>query len=60
MRDTGSLLVLTCHPFISGRPSRIRALERFVEHAKSRGDVRFTGAGELADIVLGTDERTAA
>jgi peptidoglycan/xylan/chitin deacetylase (PgdA/CDA1 family) len=54
MRETGSLLVPVCHPFISGRPSRIRALDRFVATARERGDVRFAGAGELADVVLGS------
>jgi peptidoglycan-N-acetylglucosamine deacetylase len=53
MRETHSLLLLTCHPFISGRPSRVAALDRFVTLARERGDVRFTGAGALADIVLG-------
>jgi hypothetical protein len=32
---------------------RIRALDRFVAAARERGDVRFSGAGELADVVLG-------
>ncbi|MEA2357431.1 MAG: peptidoglycan-N-acetylglucosamine deacetylase [Solirubrobacteraceae bacterium] len=53
MRETGSLCVITCHPFISGRPSRIRGIERFVEFALACGDVRFSGAGALADSILG-------
>jgi peptidoglycan/xylan/chitin deacetylase (PgdA/CDA1 family) len=53
MRETNSLLVLVCHPFISGRPSRIQALDRFVTAALERGDVRFTGAEALARTVLG-------
>jgi peptidoglycan-N-acetylglucosamine deacetylase len=60
MRETGSLLVLTCHPFISGRPSRIRGIERFVEFALACGDVRFTGAGALADAILGRPAPTEA
>jgi len=52
MRRTGSLCVLTCHPFLSGRPSRVRAVENFVEFAKGRGDVRFSSAAGLAEIVL--------
>jgi peptidoglycan-N-acetylglucosamine deacetylase len=52
MRETGSLCVLTCHPFISGRPSRIRAIERFVAFALDCGDVRFSGAGALAETIL--------
>lgn len=53
MRETGSLLVLVCHPFLSGRPSRIRTIDRFIAHARDRGDVRFAAAGELAGTVLG-------
>ena len=52
MRATGSLCVLTCHPFLSGRPSRIRALDRFIEFARERGDVEILGAEELARRVV--------
>ena len=58
MRATHSLCVLTCHPFVSGRPSRIQGLERFVEFAKERGDVRFTTALRLANLVAGLDDST--
>ena len=51
MRATGSLCALTCHPFLSGRPSRIRALDHFVKTAIEFGDVRFAGAAELAERV---------
>lgn len=53
MRETNSLCVLTCHPFLSGRPSRVRAIKDFIEFALSCGDVRFSRADQLADIVLG-------
>lgn len=57
MRHTGSLCVLTCHPFLSGRPSRIRAIEDFVSFARECGDVSFSRADRLADAVLqDTDE----
>jgi peptidoglycan/xylan/chitin deacetylase (PgdA/CDA1 family) len=52
MRETGSLCVLTCHPFLSGRPSRIRAIERFIEFARERGDVEILSAEELAKRVV--------
>ncbi len=52
MRQTGSLCVLTCHPFLSGRPSRMRAIEDFVNFAKECGDVRFSRADRLSEIVL--------
>jgi peptidoglycan/xylan/chitin deacetylase (PgdA/CDA1 family) len=53
MRETNSLCVLTCHPFLSGRPSRARAIEEFIAFALDRGDVRFSRADRLADIILG-------
>ena len=53
MRETNSLCVLTCHPFLSGRPSRLRAIEDFVRFALDRGDVRFSRADRLADLVVG-------
>jgi peptidoglycan-N-acetylglucosamine deacetylase len=54
MRATGSLFLLTCHPFLSGRPSRIRAIERLVELARDRRDIRIASAGEVAAEVLGS------
>ena len=59
MRRTNSLCVLTCHPFLSGRPSRARAIEDFIEFAKSCGDVRFSRADRLADLVLAGPYRRA-
>lgn len=52
MRETNSLCVLTCHPFLSGRPSRMRAIRKFVEFALDCGDVRFSRADHLAELVL--------
>jgi peptidoglycan/xylan/chitin deacetylase (PgdA/CDA1 family) len=54
MRDTGSLAVLTCHPFCSGRPSRLRAIESFIDFAEACGDVRFARADELCAALLAT------
>lgn len=56
MRATSSLCVLTCHPFASGRPSRVAAIERFIDFAESCGDVDFVRADALAERLLGTDE----
>lgn len=53
MRRTHGLFVLTAHPFISGRPSRVEGIASFVEWALERGDVRFSRADELAELVLG-------
>ncbi|MBW1600746.1 polysaccharide deacetylase [Streptomyces sp. JJ66] len=52
MRGFGSLCMLTVHPFLTGRPSRLRALEQFIQFALSRGDVRFARADEVAELVL--------
>jgi peptidoglycan-N-acetylglucosamine deacetylase len=57
MRKTNSLCVLTCHPFLSGRPSRLRAIEEFIEFAKGCTDVRFSRADRLADLVLETPKK---
>ena len=52
MRSTGSLCLVTCHPFLSGRPSRVRAIERFVDAARAHGDVTFERCDRLAARVL--------
>jgi peptidoglycan/xylan/chitin deacetylase (PgdA/CDA1 family) len=45
MRRHGCLFMLTCHPFLSGRASRVEALRALIEHALEAGDVDFaTGA----------------
>jgi peptidoglycan-N-acetylglucosamine deacetylase len=52
--DDQGLFILTCHPFISGRPSRVRALEQLIEHARARGDVWFASLSEIASHVHAT------
>jgi peptidoglycan/xylan/chitin deacetylase (PgdA/CDA1 family) len=52
MRETNSLFVLTCHPLLSGRPSRVRGIGRLVEFAQECGDVAFLRCDEIADRVL--------
>jgi peptidoglycan-N-acetylglucosamine deacetylase len=44
----GCLYVLTCHPFLSGRPGRAEIIRRLVEHGLGRGDVEFVSCGEAA------------
>lgn len=56
MRRTASLCVLTTHPFVTGRPSRLAALERLIDFAQSCGDVALTRADALADLLLTTPE----
>jgi peptidoglycan/xylan/chitin deacetylase (PgdA/CDA1 family) len=48
MRRYGCLFVLTCHPFLSGRPHRVEVLRRLIEHGLTAGDVEFVGCGEAA------------
>ena len=57
MRHYGCLFNLTCHPFLSGRAGRARALRQFLEYALSCGDVRFDRCADvarrtLADVTL--------
>ena len=44
MRRHGCLFMLTCHPFLSGRPARVEMLRRLIEHALECGDVAFATA----------------
>ena len=48
MRRYGCLFVLTCHPFLSGRPHRVEVLRRLIEHAIGTDDVEFVSCGEAA------------
>jgi peptidoglycan-N-acetylglucosamine deacetylase len=54
LADDGGLFVLTSHPFLSGRASRVATLERLVEHAKARGDLWMAPLGEIADHARAT------
>jgi peptidoglycan/xylan/chitin deacetylase (PgdA/CDA1 family) len=44
----GGLMVLTSHPFLSGRASRVATLERVVEHARAAGGIWIASLGEIA------------
>ena len=60
MRRHGCLFMLTCHPFLSGRPSRVEALRALIEHALDCGDVEFASASAVAERALadaGLEER---
>ena len=48
MRRHGSLFMLCCHPFLSGRASRLEALRTVIEHALEGGKVRFATAADVA------------
>ena len=55
MRKHDCLFVLTCHPFLSGRPHRIEVLRRVIEHALAAGDVEFMACRAVAE--RGSDDR---
>ncbi|MDX6467061.1 MAG: peptidoglycan-N-acetylglucosamine deacetylase [Gaiellaceae bacterium] len=48
MRRYGCLFVLTCHPFLSGRPHRVEVLRTLIEYALAAGDVEFVACAEAA------------
>lgn len=48
MRDFGCCFVLTMHPWLMGRPSRVRLLERLVRDMQAAGGVWFARGSEIA------------
>jgi peptidoglycan/xylan/chitin deacetylase (PgdA/CDA1 family) len=46
--------VLTMHPFVIGRPSRIRLLERLIELIKTCDGVWFATVEQIANHALAT------
>jgi peptidoglycan/xylan/chitin deacetylase (PgdA/CDA1 family) len=37
----GCIFVLTCHPFLTGRPGRLEIVRDLIEHGQERGDIEF-------------------
>lgn len=48
----GGCFILTMHPWITGRPSRLAALERVITHIQGRDDVWWTTCADLARHTL--------
>jgi peptidoglycan/xylan/chitin deacetylase (PgdA/CDA1 family) len=48
-RVPGGVMTVTMHPQAIGWGGRIGVLEHFIDHVKSKGDVRFTTCGQIAD-----------
>lgn len=48
MYRIGAVFVLCAHPFLSGRPSRVQALERLIERMKSLDGLWITTVGDVA------------
>ena len=51
IRDLGGLCVLTMHPQVIGRPSRLRFLDRFMGMVQELDDVWVAGCADIADTV---------
>jgi len=51
MHDFGCCFVLTLHPWLSGRPSRVRLLEEIVRRMQAKGGVWFARGHEISDYV---------
>jgi peptidoglycan/xylan/chitin deacetylase (PgdA/CDA1 family) len=47
--ELGGVLTLTLHPQLTGRPSRLRALDRFIDHARSYESLWLPTMRELSD-----------
>lgn len=47
--DSDKCFVLTCHPQITGRPAKMKVLDRVVAHMLATGDVDFMTGIEAAD-----------
>jgi hypothetical protein len=48
IRAEGSLMSLTMHPFVSGRPAPSRAIVRLLDYAIDLGDIWIARADQIA------------
>ena len=48
----GTLMTMTLHPQISGRPSRLLSLEHLIQHAKTHPNVKFMRGIDIAEYWL--------
>ncbi|HKR70969.1 MAG TPA: polysaccharide deacetylase [Streptosporangiaceae bacterium] len=55
MHAIGAAFVLTCHPFLSGRPARARAIELLIDKMAAQPGLWITTVGEVAQHVAGLD-----
>jgi peptidoglycan/xylan/chitin deacetylase (PgdA/CDA1 family) len=54
--EYGGCYVLTLHPFVSGRPSRIRLLDRLIEYIKGFDGVWWATLRQIADHALASGQ----
>lgn len=52
MRSTGSLCNICAHPFLSGRPSRLKVIADLITFARDCGDVEILRCDALAQRIL--------
>jgi peptidoglycan/xylan/chitin deacetylase (PgdA/CDA1 family) len=52
------MMVASLHDRIAGHPGRVRALDRFLTYAKSKGDVWFARKEEIAHWILSNRDAT--
>lgn len=53
--ETGGVWIMTMHPFLSGRPSRLDLLERLIRHVRERARVWVTTLDELNEYCRRAD-----
>lgn len=51
LREAGGLFILTCHPFLSGRPGRAAALKQLIEYVAGCDDVWLAKMSDIAEHV---------
>ena len=54
--ESGKIFVLTMHPQLSGRPSRVEMVRRFIAFARALGDVQFATCAAVAQQFLATSK----
>lgn len=57
--EYGGLWVSVWHPFLSGRPARLRAVIELLEYMRAKGGVWFATTGQIAQHVQSLIERKA-
>lgn len=55
MHRIGAAFVLTCHPFLSGRPARALALEKLIERMAAMPGLWMTTMGDMAAHIASLD-----
>jgi peptidoglycan/xylan/chitin deacetylase (PgdA/CDA1 family) len=56
IRTDGTMMCLTLHPFVSGRPGASRALVRLLDYAIDLGDVWIARADQIAEWWLDSQQ----